>query len=498
MLTWEGVLLLFNINFTNGGYAGSVYGYLLVWFGTAASFATMGELASMAPTAGGQYHWIAILAPEKWRNFLSYLIGWLTMIGWQAISASGCFLSASLVQGLMVLNDPTYSPKPWRNTLLYIATVFFAVLVNIVFSLPKVELLVLVLHVCGFLAILIPLVYYAPHGSASDVFTLFLNEGHWPTEGLSFMVGIVGPVFNLLGADGAVHMSEEIGNPAKNVPRAMLFGIILNGSLGFGMLLAVLFCLGNLDAVLGTTTGFPFMEIFLQAVRSIRAALAMASFIAVLNICATISFVATASRMTWSFARDHGTPGWKWLGRVTPGLSNSCTQPTKPKVDLPLWSIGITAIVAILLGLVGLGSTVAFNVVVSLSINGLYTSYLLGNSVLLYRRLKGSIKPYSPSADQALDPINAQHLAWGPWKIPEPFGTIINIIGCIYMFVILIFSFWPIAPNPTPATMNFSSLMVGAVTIFSVVYYFTRGHKFYTGPRQEISLQDYQSTAIPA
>lgn len=290
-------------------------------------------------------------------------------------------------------------------------------------------------------------------------------------------------------------MSEEIENPAKNVPLAMLFGIVLNGSLGLAMLIAILFCLGNLDVVLGTTS-FPFMEIFLQAVGSTKVALAMATFVTVLNICASISSVATASRMAWSFSRDHGTPGWKWLGQVTTSVSNDCTWPTKPIANLPLWSIGFTAIIAILFGLVGLGSTVAFNVVVSLSINGLFTSYLLGNGVLLYRRLKGSIKPYSPHADQALQPIKADHLSWGPWRIPEPFGAIVNIIGCIYMFVILIFSFWPTTPHPTPATMNYSSLMVSAVVIFLVVYYFTRGHKYYKGPGQEVDLVDYRSAAV--
>lgn len=304
-------------------------------------------------------------------------------------------------------------------------------------------------------------------------------------------------------------MSEEIENPTKNVPRAMLFGIFLNGSLGFGMLLAVLFCLGDLEAVLGTATGFPFMEIFLQAVGSTRAALAMAAVITILNICATISFVATASRMTWSFARDRGPPGWEWLGKVTsgwellgkvtPNLADDCVQPTLRKIDhrsaLPIWSIIFTATTAVLLGLVGLGSTVAFNVVVSLSINGLYTSYLVGNSVLLFRRLTGSIKPYLSTHD-VLNPIDADHLAWGPWQIREPFGTIVNVLGCVYMFTILIFSFWPITVDPTPATMNYSSLMVSAVVIFSVVYYVLRGHKTYKGPVVEVNSLDYRSTAV--
>jgi amino acid transporter len=116
-------------------------------------------------------------------------------------------------------------------------------------------------------------------------------------------------------------MSEEIRNPAQNVPRAMMFSILLNGSFGFGMLLAALFCLGDIAAVTQSPTGYPFMAIFQQAVGANGGALAMAALITILNICATISFVATASRMTWSFARDRGTPAWKYLGRVGPASS---------------------------------------------------------------------------------------------------------------------------------------------------------------------------------
>ena len=112
-------------------------------------------------------------------------------------------------------------------------------------------------------------------------------------------------------------MSEEIRNPSLNVPRAMVFSILLNGLLGFGMLIATLFSLGDIDDVLSTPTDYPFMAIFQQAVGSLSGALTMSSVIVIMNICATISFVATASRMTWSFARDRGTPGWRYLGKVS-------------------------------------------------------------------------------------------------------------------------------------------------------------------------------------
>ena len=82
------------------------------------------------------------------------------------------------------------------------------------------------------------------------------------------------------------------------------------------MLLATLFCLGDINTVLGSSTGYPFMEMFRQAVGHNGGALTMAAIVVILNLCATISFVATASRMTWSFARDRGIPGWRYLSKV--------------------------------------------------------------------------------------------------------------------------------------------------------------------------------------
>ncbi|TVY16639.1 putative amino-acid permease [Lachnellula arida] len=459
MITWEGIFLLFGINFANGGSAGSIYGFLIVRLGTLAIFATMGELASMAPTSGGQYHWVSMLAPPSAQKFMSYLIGWITVVGWQAAVASGGFLASGLVQGLILLNNATYAPKHQNH--------------GTHRALPKIESLILVFHILGFFAILIPLVYMAPHGTTSEVFTTFLNEGSFKTQGLSFMVGLVGPVFSLLGADSAVHMSEEITNATVNVPRAMIFSITLNGLLGWGMLIATLFCLGDATTILEAP--YPFMAIFEQAVGSVGGATAMAAIITVLTICALISFVASASRMTWSFARDRGLPGWRYLSMVN------------KKSSIPLISIGLTITISCLLALIILGSSVAFNDVVSLTINGLYTSYLIGNSLLLYRRLKGTIKPYDPKSVALVNVADSGELTWGPWRIREPFGTIINAFGCIFMIIILFFSFWPTAMNPTASSMNFSSLMMGATIIFACIYYLVWARKTYTGPVIEIS-----------
>lgn len=63
-----------------------------------------------------------------------------------------------------------------------------------------VEGLIFVLHIFGFLGILIVLTYMAPHARPSDVFDMFLNEGGWHTQGLSFMIGLSGMAYAFVGA----------------------------------------------------------------------------------------------------------------------------------------------------------------------------------------------------------------------------------------------------------------------------------------------------------
>lgn len=114
-----------------------------------------------------------------------------------------------------------------------------------------------------------------------------------------------------------MQMSEEIRNPSLVVPRSIILSIILNGSMGFAMIIAILFCLGDIDAALSSDTGYPFIEIFFQATRSISGSATMASLVAILGLCATVGSLASTSRMLWSFARDHGVPGWRTISKVS-------------------------------------------------------------------------------------------------------------------------------------------------------------------------------------
>lgn len=57
----------------------------------------------------------------------------------------------------------------------------------------------------------------------------------------------------------------------------MLTSVLLNGSLGFGMLVAVLFSAGDINQALESPTKYPFIEIFAQGVGSNKGATGMVS-----------------------------------------------------------------------------------------------------------------------------------------------------------------------------------------------------------------------------
>ena len=186
------------------------------------------------------------------------------MLGWQAGSAAGCYLAGTEIQGLIVLNNPGYLPQRWHGTLIAIALVFFSLFINTILArnLPSIEGVILVLHVFGFVAILVPLWVLAPLSSAHEVFTTFNDGGNWGSTGLATLIGILSPQLVLIGPDAAVHMAEEVRDASKTIPRIMLATLVFNGALGFIMLVTLCFAVGNLEDVLQTRTGYPFIQVY--------------------------------------------------------------------------------------------------------------------------------------------------------------------------------------------------------------------------------------------
>ncbi|PGH16040.1 hypothetical protein AJ79_02020 [Helicocarpus griseus UAMH5409] len=453
MSTWESQLSGGSFGLNNGGPGGLAWMYLIAYTGFLIAVACMAEMASMAPTTGGQYHWVSEFSPKRYQKFLSYVSGWLLVLGWQAGVAINSYLAGTEVQGLIILNYPEYTPERWHGTLMMIAVVIIAVIFNtlLIKKLPVIEGTILLLHIIGFFAILIPLWVTSPRKPPSEVFFNFQDNGGWGSVAGACVLGILSPVFSFIGPDSAAHMSEEIKDASVVLPRAMMGTALLNGAMGYVMLISYLICMGNIEEVTKSPTGFPFIQVFYNSTQSHAGASIMTSILIVMCICGSVSNVATASREMFAFARDRGMPFSDFLSYVRPGW------------DIPLNAILVTLVICSLLSLINIGSSVAFNALVSLGVAALVGSYIISTACILHRRLSGG---YLPPARWSL----------GRW------GVTLNAIAVVYLSLVFAICFFPPSREVTVEGMQWSSLIFGSVVIFSTIYYFIYGRKVYDGP----------------
>lgn len=454
MSTWEIELASSIFGLVNGGTAGLVWGYLFCWAGYFLVFASIAEMSSISPTSGGQYHWVSEFAPKNQQRFLSWLVGWTAVVGWQIGLASLAFIVGTLIQGLIMLDNVTYVFERWHGTLLVIAVTAFCVIFNsfLAKKLPMVESLVLVFHLIGFFAVLITLWVLSPRASASEVFGTLTDSGGWSSDGLSFMVGLLTPVYTLLGADSTVHMSEEVRDASITVPQAIITSALLNGTLGWIMTITFCFCLGDLYSVLETPTGYPFIQVFLNSTNSYVGASVLTAIIIINITSACISTVATASRQTWAFARDEGLPFSNTLAHVRPGW------------NIPLNTVLLTFVITCLLSLINIGSTTAFNAIGSAALVMILSTYFVSISVFIYARMKG--------------PLPAHRWDMGRLGLP------INIGAVMWLLTVWVFCFFPLAINPplTATTMNWNCVLVGGLWLVGIGYWMFTGRKTYKAP----------------
>ena len=257
-------------------------------------------------------------------------------------------------------------------------------------------------------------------------------------------------------------MAEEVKNAGINVPRAMVWSYFGNGIIALVFLITYLFSIPSVDDALDDASGFPFIYVFSNAVNT-AGVNALTILVLVLVIFSNVDFNASTSRQTFAFARDKGLPLYSWIAKVD------------PKKELPVNAVILSCIFSAALSLINLGSTAAFNAIISLQVAAIMFTYSISIGCVLYRRLFQS---------ELLPPARWSLGRWGP---------LVNGAGLAYVLFAFFWSFWP---NETPVdleSMNWCVVMFVGVAILSVVMYFVRGRHIYIGPVELIEARKRRS-----
>ncbi|KAJ4363456.1 hypothetical protein N0V83_009749 [Neocucurbitaria cava] len=451
--TWEVLLTATSQGLIDGGPAGLIWSFVWTWFGFSTVMLSLAEMASMAPTAGGQYHWVSEFAPPTIQKPASYFIGWMSTLSWQAGTASGPFLVGTLIQSSAVVMYPDYSPTNWQGTLMVIAVTILVWVSNLwgARMMPMFQNIMLVVHVFGFLTIIIIFWVLSPRASAEVTFTQFTNSGGWSTTGLALMVGQLSAIYACICSDSAAHMAEEIKDAGKTVPRAMIGAYLMNGALGIIFLISYMFMITDVEAALDDATGYPHIWVFSQAV-SAGGVVALNAIPTVLIFAGTLTFNLSTSRQTWAFARDRGLPFSNWIGHVD------------QKLQVPANAVTVTCLITIVLSFINIGSDVAFNAIISLNVVALMITYVVSIGAVLYRRVRHP------------ELLPACRWSLGQWGVP------INIGGVLYSFHAFFWCFWPEGTPVAVESFNWAVVMFVGVFVLSLVDYVIRGRKQYKGP----------------
>ncbi|THC94789.1 hypothetical protein EYZ11_005735 [Aspergillus tanneri] len=256
--SWVAIAASFAIAIQSGGAPSLLYGIIAVTVAMLATGLTLAELASVYPTAGGQYHFTSILASPRWSRSLSYFSGLAAVAEWLMLAASIALASSQALMAVVIRWQPTYVPQSWHYFLVY--QVFNAgIIVYNIFLTNKTLWVYNVGFLLSLSAFLVITVTCPARSSASidstQVWSHFANgSGGWP-DGISFLTGLSTPQFMLSGLDATLHLAEDCLEPERIVPRAVLVTVLVGFFTAFPFSVAMIYSYRDVERSLGTETG---------------------------------------------------------------------------------------------------------------------------------------------------------------------------------------------------------------------------------------------------
>lgn len=463
-----GVLI---VGVESGGPPVMIYSWIGVSvFGLAVAY-SMAEMCSAYPLAGGQYSWVAILAPPSIARGMSYVCGWFMIVGILAMGATNNFIGANFILGQANLSIPGYTIERWHTVLLTYLIAFLSTAVNIYgpHLLDRISRFILLWNILSFVIVIITILATNDHKqSATFVFSDFQNSTGFST-GFAAILGLLQSSFGMCCYDAPAHMTEEMKSASREAPKAIIMAVYIGAVTGFIFLISVCFCIGDISSTASSTTGVPLIQIFYDSTESVVGACFLSSLIVVIVLVCANALLAEGSRSLFAFARDHGLPFSNLFAKV------------ESRRQVPIYAILLTCGVQVALNSIYFGTLTGFNTVISIATEGFYLSYAMPLLARIISWFMGDAKVLS-----------------GPYSLGK-FGMWMNIIGLVFLvFTSITFNFPTLSPVDSE-NMNYTSAAIGIIGLISIVTWLTTGRKAFTGPQiaGDIAVLDARLGIVP-
>ncbi|CAH0022447.1 unnamed protein product [Clonostachys rhizophaga] len=442
--TAVGILLVLGSTLPMGGSPLVFWGFLLMAGVGLATATTLAELASAFPHPGGQYIWVNRLAPPRYRRFMSFataMVSWLAAV---ATGASACLSVPAGVFSIIRLLNPDFVVQRWMIFIGYqILNILTLGLATFEHALPKISKVMLLFSCLTIGVIFISLFAMSKsHSTAKDFFVSSVNVTGWQ-KGIAFIIGMNGANWSFSCLDVATHLAEEIPNPESNIPRALIWTIVIGFVSGLLVIMSVLI---NVESIDGSGDNSA-VALFYQITGSKAAAVGLWVPVLITTAGAVWSIQTWQSRIAWTISREAGFPMHRHLSKLAPAPFYT-----------PIWSMVMSSTFTAIFGCLYLGSELAFNSLISTGLMLQYISYSIPVVLMLMQ--------------------GRSNFPHGPFWYPK-LGLIANIVMLAWGAVAIVFYCFPYYLPAVADQMNYASPVLVAVAILTISLWFLFARKTY-------------------
>ncbi|KAJ6079703.1 hypothetical protein N7467_009456 [Penicillium canescens] len=451
-----GLATTFVYPLVGGGPVNIIWGWLAVSVVILCVAASLGEITSVYPTAGGVYYQTFMLSPPSYRRIASWICGWSYVVGNITITlAVNLGSTLFLVSCINVFESSPgvgiFEAETYQVFLIFLAITFLSTAVSAFGNkwLPYLDTFAIFWTLAGVLAIVICVLVIAKDGrhDAEYVFTNFEPQSGWPA-GWSFCVGLLQAAYSTSSTGMIICMCEEVQHPSTQVPKAMVGTVILNTLAGLLFLVPLVFVLPDTTMLAALASGQPMPTIIKSAIGNEVGSFLLLLPLIVLALLCVIGCTTAVSRSTWAFARDGGIPGSKWWKQVN-------------KDGVPFNAMMLGTVVQILLGFIYFGSTAAFNAFSGVGVITLTVSYACPIAV----SLAGGRK----------------HIKNGQFDLGT-LGLVCNIVALAWSILVIPLFCMPTSIPVAAETVNYAPVVFVAFILIASAWYWVWGYEKYAGP----------------
>lgn len=345
------------------------WAFLLVLGGQLIVALVFAETASVLPLAGGVYQWSRQFLGNSYGWFAGWAYVWTLVIAMTAVAYGGAGFLAALLD----------IDAPANGTLVLLSLVFMVIgTVGNMIGRGVLKTMVTASIACEFVGSVligtILLLFYRENslGTIFESFGTNADGGAYVLGPLLAAAAFIG--FTFVGFESAGAIAEEVEEPRRDVPKAILLSLLVVAAVVIYTALAIILAIPNLEAVVAGEVGDPITDT-LAAQLGAGVSKPLFAVICIGFLASYIALQTTASRVIFSFSRDRAFPAHRVLGRLA-GAER-----------LPVNAVLLAGIVSALL-LVLTGSDF-YATLISFTAGGFFVAFIFPVAATLVARLRG-------------------------------------------------------------------------------------------------------------